>query len=106
MGKPRDPVLAAKWRARIHRWRESGKGPTEWCREQNINYDQFYYWKIRILGKKQKSTSTVRQFVELVDQPTVSIPVIEYQGFRIEVGPTIDESALIRCLQIVRRVVC
>ena len=51
------------WRAHIKVWQKSGLSGTEYCRQYQLSYHAFIYWK-RKLGTKQ---STV---IDLVPVPT------------------------------------
>lgn len=34
-----------KWEALMQDWQASRLSVTEWCRQKDIQYHQFYYWK-------------------------------------------------------------
>jgi len=48
------------WSSRIEAWKASGKSGAAWCREQQISYNTFGYWK-QALGQIEKRPT----FVEL-----------------------------------------
>lgn len=41
-----------EWKARFDAWQSSELSAAEWCREQNLNIHQMYYW----IGKFKEKT--------------------------------------------------
>lgn len=99
-------ALKIQWRQRILSWKSSGQTGTEWCREQDLVYHQFFYWKNRFDQKaKSIEESSLEKFVEITDEnaetPESGIS-IEYQGVLISLACDFDETTLLRCLQTMR----
>ncbi|SCA62492.1 hypothetical protein SCG7086_AA_00680 [Chlamydiales bacterium SCGC AG-110-P3] len=94
------------WQARIEAWIESGCSMARWCRDHQIRYDQFIYWKNKLGTKDHKHKKVVSPcFVELVDSPSDPGIVLECGGVQIQLAAHFDETALQRCIHILRRVV-
>lgn len=96
----------ATWQARIDAWKESGGSMAKWCREQQINYNQFVYWKDkldRINHKSQEAISS--RFIELVDAPVDPGIALEYAGVQIHLKSNFDKVTLQRCVQVLRETV-
>lgn len=107
MLKSKDPKLAEAWRGSIDDWRQSGKNMAEWCRERQLNYYQFCYWKDRWEGNRRRCPSVASEFLELSDHPSSNSQItIEYQGITIRLESNFDEAALLRCLKVIGRSVC
>ena len=99
-------TLEARWRQRIKSWKSSGQTGTEWCREQDLVYHQFFYWKDRF-EKKVKLTEELfsEKFIEVTDENDETLGSgisIEYQNVHIILACDFDEATLLRCLQTVR----
>lgn len=104
VGLEAENSLSNKWRRRIQEWTASGQAGTDWCRENNLSYNQFWYWKERLKGKKRKSRSTKGRFVEIQDKaPSKARIVIEFQGIQISIIGGFDEESLLRCIRLLRK---
>lgn len=94
-----------EWIDKLAQWRESGQSGMAWCREHNIAYAVFLYWRKK-LKQNQPTTIPVKQFselfVEIKDQPLDERLVLEYQGVLIRLSTNFDPITLKRCLQILR----
>ena len=42
--------------AMIHRWGRSGKRVAQFCREENIGYHFFHYWRRKFLNRESSSS--------------------------------------------------
>lgn len=74
------------WSTRISAWRLSGKSGAAWCRDNDIGYYQFQYWrkKLRRSGKQVKTG----QFVPL---KVAFTPLrIECNGIYLQVSSGFD----------------
>jgi hypothetical protein len=56
------------WREKLAQWQLSGKNGSQWCREQQLSYQYFSYWK-RTLLVEQDAREIASQFTELVNEP-------------------------------------
>lgn len=98
------PEQKQEWRDRVESWRSSNKSAAKWCRENNVDYDKFIYWKGRFLPNNiSKSTRT--GFLEIPEEKTSGAGItIEYQGFHIHLSKQFDQSVLQALLSSMRRV--
>lgn len=72
------------WNERIHNWQKSGKNISAWCQEHNVNYRQFIYWKVLLLGKRKKQSTS--NFIELAPTSSQQALMFEVGGFRIQIS--------------------
>ena len=92
--------LKETWKHKLTEWEDSGLSGAEWCREQNITYCIFLYWK----KKLGISKATPQHFLELIDHPKEAAGIeIEFQGFLIRLSRNFDEQTFQRCTQILKR---
>jgi len=94
------------WQKRIDACTESGLSAAAWCRNHQIVYSQFIYWRCR-LQKNNTLALTRDSFVEL-DHPSSldSGLSIQYEGIKLSLAKNFDEQTLLRCLKTMRRVAC
>ena len=99
------PEQIQQWRERIDAWRASGQKIAEWCRNNQISYDAFIYWRIRLLPKHDnKITKDV--FVELPAEQKFSGIHIECRGLQIHLAKEFDLQTLARCIQAIGERLC
>nr|WP_255585403.1 hypothetical protein [Virgibacillus sp. NKC19-3] len=48
-----------EWKARYDAWEESEQNVAEWCRDQEIQAHQIYYWVQRFEGKENSLSNIV-----------------------------------------------
>ena len=82
-----------EWKNRILSQRSSGLSVSAWCKENNILYHVFNYWKDRLFTKSHLNRDS---FIELknknrVDQVTV---ILECQNIRIYLSEHVDVATL------------
>tara|TARA_B100001964_G_C14193490_1_gene582235 strand:- start:1244 stop:1549 length:306 start_codon:yes stop_codon:yes gene_type:complete len=82
------------WQDQVTAWQESKCSATQWCREQNIKYSTFNYWKMRLLQK----TKAAPIFRELVAKPIASGVELRVGSVKIHISPDFDELTLCRLL--------
>lgn len=46
-------ALSAHWRPLIEQWRRSGQAQKAFCREHDLNYDQFVYWRRKFVARNE-----------------------------------------------------
>jgi hypothetical protein len=107
---PGTPLSEKEKQARknlIRKWSKSGLSTAQWCREQNMSYGQFIYWKGQFSRNNQKlSPSGVMQtdFVEIADSPSHTSGVsIHFQNLSIRLDRDFDKETLRRCLEILEK---
>ena len=87
-----------QWIDRIESWRASGSSISiaRWCRENEIDYNKFLYWKERFCRQNKKNShSPVAAFVELPEDKTHYTGIaLECQGLRIHLSKQFDRTAL------------
>ena len=95
------PEQKQEWLDRIEGWRSSNKSAASWCREKEIDYNKFLYWKGRFFPE---ATNLKTAFLELPEDKTNSSGiVIEYQDYRIQLSKQFDHSILRSLLIFLRK---
>jgi hypothetical protein len=49
-------VLPDQWRQHIEDWRSSGINQQAFCRDRNLSYHQFHYWRKKLAHKAADTT--------------------------------------------------
>ena len=101
--KEKRKKIAELWRGRLDDWAASGLTITQWCRDREIPYRQFVYWRHRLDDAKPPSGND--HFIEL-SQESCSPIVIEVNGAKFHVSSDFDPQTLLQCLQLVRSIPC
>jgi hypothetical protein len=103
---PNKPGLSAEWQIKLEQWHASSLTGMAWCREQNINYNVFLYWRRKLENKtieQNKIDSQPNQFVELVEPSKNTSGIeIEYQGAVFRLSKDFDGTTFQRCFQLLR----
>jgi hypothetical protein len=107
MPRPFPEAKRQEWKRLVEQWEESDQkiSIVRWCAQQNINYNNFLYWRERF---RLNSTRTVDRacFQELA-QPTVPKGIVlECNQFRIRLAENFDAVILRKCLQVLKEVAC
>jgi hypothetical protein len=102
-----------KWTAIIEACRSTGIGIRAWCRENNINEKQFYYWQRCIKGKvfdtlKKTESQSQANFVKLPiladfskNTPLFMSDMIIHVGDNLlELSNTVSEELLYKVLKV------
>lgn len=91
------------WKKKIEAWQASGKTITVWCQENKISYVSFLSWRKR-LGYSFKGQQQKTPFVELPEdrQATETIELL-FKGITLRLSNQFDPSALLRCLDVLKR---
>ena len=92
----------AAWKKIIYQQQASGKGVSQWCRENQVHPRVFYSWRLKIFPK----TFDRSCFIELSDDKKNTGIVIEYQGVRIYLDKHFDSITLKNCLIALRGIKC
>lgn len=94
-----------KWEILIDDWQKSYLSGAEWCRQQGLDYFQFYYWK-KHFGKVPVKNLNPSPFIEISEElPSTGIEII-CRDVTIRLTKNFDPQALHRCLQLVRSLEC
>ena len=90
------------WEERIRLQKESGLSVERWCRDHQVSYHGFIYWKKRLNPSPPLSRSS---FTELSDAKGTGI-VIEHRGIRIHLDKHFEPATLKRCLAVLKEIKC
>lgn len=85
-----------EWQEKILQQQNSGQSVACWCRDHQIPYNGFVYWKRRFTPPTLLTRSA---FKELPASPRETGLAIEYQGVRIIVSKKFDAATLLRCIR-------
>lgn len=94
------------WKQRVEEWQSSGQNMAQWCREHQLDYKAFLYWKKRFSNVSQVS------FIELTKEKTKAVQsqdtgiVVEYSGMRIHLDKDFHSATLKQCLALLREIQC
>ena len=72
------------WTERVQAWQTSNKSMCVWCRENNLDYRHFLFWKVLLLGKKRSLVPS--NFIEITPPPDQKGLTLEVGGFRIQIS--------------------
>jgi hypothetical protein len=85
------------WKAHMDKWEESGLPQKEYCRQHNLIYHRFVYWKARF-----KSINLPVKFVQVASQPINPGPSFLKlhlpRGCQVEIPDNFSENTLKRLL--------
>ncbi len=94
------------WAENILQQQKSGQNIHRWCRENNISYTAFFYWKERLGNSSHKPISR-SDFTELSSASSNDPGLtLEYQGIRIVLSKDFDVAVLGKCLRVLRSISC
>lgn len=92
-----------KWQENLAQWQASGKSAAMWCKEQEISFNNFCYWKNKLKKSSNNSEFNKNDFVEISDKPQDSSGIIiECQGVNIHLSKNFDPKTLMSCLYTLR----
>ncbi len=97
------PNKSRDWEQKIHKQKQSGLSVSRWCRENQVPYNAFIYWKrrfVRVVPLERKS------FVELAENSSKSGIQLECDGIKVIVEKGFDFSTLAKCLQALKSSRC
>lgn len=84
------------WSQRVEQWQASGLTAQGWCREHELNYHSFLYWK---------NKSVKARFIELTAESQAALE-IQCEDIRLFIKTDFDELTLLRCLKAIRASRC
>jgi hypothetical protein len=91
-----------KWRDKFQKQKASGLSIKQWCRENQITTQAFYYWRVRLFPKQALNRS---QFTEITDSKDIGLS-IEYKGIYIHLTKHFDSLTLKKCLAVLKEIKC
>ena len=98
------PEQKQDWKNYIEGWRRSGKSASEWCKENEIGYHKFLYWRTRFSQKEEKQNSMTTAFIELPEDKSNAAGItIEYKNLCIRLSKQFDHSTLQSLIVFLRR---
>ena len=98
------PTKASTWEHHVKLWRQSGKTAAEWCREHNLGYNAFLYWKYKLEESAQEKPPHAASFVELTDLPCESSGIeLVSRDITIRLKRCFDEQTLQAALRAIAR---
>ena len=88
-------VLRENWQRRVTQQQSSGLSAAKWCREQEVQYKSFLYWKDRLSPVPKLSRSC---FQELTGAPACEVE-IEYKDVKVALSGRIGPNDLVEWLR-------
>lgn len=98
------------WRERLYVWKASGNSIAKWCRDNEVSYVRFFYWKNRLFQEQELvliPPKPLHPFIELTESPqSESKPLFSagsgisllFQEIQIHLSKEFDGEVLLRCL--------
>jgi len=94
------------WKKQIEAWQSSGLEQTEYCRQNNLKYHLFTYWKKKLLHPAESPVCLVQvPFAQTISSQASSRPLrlILDNRYRIEVERDFDPVALKQLIHVLER---
>lgn len=93
----------AEWAARVEQWSQSGMSMAKWCRENQITYHKFLYWRDRFRPVDTSDKKLGRNdFIQLSEDLSAGGLSIICNGCTVQLSSNFDERTLARCLRVLR----
>ena len=89
------------WEQRLQQCQQSTKSARRWCKEQNISYATFCYWKSKLKAPVKEEVI----FEELKEHSSTAIE-LRWGEARLYLSEDFDLATLEKCLIVLRRVQC
>ncbi|MDN3508841.1 MAG: hypothetical protein P0S93_02275 [Candidatus Neptunochlamydia sp.] len=68
----RSKTLRRFWQEKLEEWKTSGLSGSAWCRQNQLSYYQFNYWRNIFISKPSKSISVSQDnFIEIKEEEIV-----------------------------------
>jgi hypothetical protein len=94
------------WKEQIEGWQESGLQQIEYCRQNDLKYHLFTYWKKKLVHPAESSVCLVQvPFAQTIPSRASSRPLglVMGNGYRIEVERDFDPVALKQLIHVLER---
>src|ERR1700741_3008078 len=100
MPKPFLEEKRQEWKQHVEQWEAADQkiSMARWCKERNINYNAFLYWKERFRSGDMRKVDR-SSFQELTHSATTTGITLECNQIRIQLAENFDAATLRRCLQ-------
>ena len=107
MPKPFPEEKRQEWKRLVEQWEASDQkiSIARWCAKQNINYNNFLYWRERFRSHSIRKIDRAC-FQELVQSHASKDIVLECNQFRIHLSENFDAATLRKCLQGLKEGIC
>lgn len=92
-----------EWETRMDQWGESGLSMAAWCRKENINIHQMYYWKRKF--DQQTDNPSSGDWLEISHSANIdehSSIIIKIDKLSVEVRPQVDRQLLSDVLHLLK----
>ena len=92
-----------RWEQHVANWRQSGEAVLKWCRENNLSYNQFWYWRKKFTPSSATTFKNSKRvsFSELSDSHDCPAGIdILVGGKAIRLHKNFDEATLKSCLRL------
>ncbi|RCW62167.1 IS66 family insertion sequence element accessory protein TnpA [Saliterribacillus persicus] len=84
-----------EWETKMDQWSESGLSMAAWCRKENINIHQMYYWKRKFDHQTDNpSSSDWLEISHSAETDEHSSIIIKVDRLSVEVKPQVDRQLL------------
>jgi hypothetical protein len=101
----RSSIAREKWSKIVSQWEASGKIPSVWCRENNLCYKSFLYWRNRLKSSKDPCHEQKPHFVELSDKDTQATGItLSYRGFSLAISKEFEFEILVHVLRALEKI--
>jgi hypothetical protein len=94
------------WKEQIEAWQGSGLHQIEYCRQNNLKYHLFTYWKKKLVQPAESPVCLVQvPFAQTITPQTSSgsLGLVLDNGYRIEVERDFDPVALKQLIHVLER---
>lgn len=99
-----DQEMPDEWKSRFIKWQSSGLSGRSWCRENQVSYGAFSYWRQKFTSQPDLIPElNTDSFLEITDSAHgISGLTLEYKGINIYLAKRFSEEALKRCLKLLK----
>jgi hypothetical protein len=70
--KSTKPALSQQWRKQIEDWRKSGLSQQAFCRDRNLSFNQFHYWRKKLVRATVNQSQSCSSALVPVTYPALS----------------------------------
>ena len=89
------------WEQRLQEWQRSAQSAMKWCKEQDIPYPTFCYWKSKLRSPAQEEV-----IFEELEEPSSTAIELRWGETRLYLSEDFDIATLEKCLVALRRTQC
>lgn len=97
---PEQTPTKIDWRAHITAWQESALSQNAYCQQQQLRPNQFSYWKLKLLGRPPKASTSQNLIpVRLARSSPSTLKVTLPTGIVLEGGSPTELATLVESLR-------